>query len=253
MTDLKARSLVLLVLALSLFTFGLLTTEADEPTPSPADYQNLDDIKSNQKILEKNREAYEAFLKAKSWNEAEVRELNKNGWNVDWSSMKLVPFAPGQESPENLQASVGTWAWKDAPAYKNDRLKAYQGMLKARGITDPDKLKLLTAQIIQENGSLSENVHGDNGCSVGVLQYNACVHHNQSAKKFLETHPEWKSWEYQFERMADMVADRMEIYDGNMKQVVVHHNGPAFAKRGVDTPAGYYKSVLSRTSLLTSL
>lgn len=100
-------------------------------------------------------------------------------------------------------------------------------MLKARGITDPDKLKLLTAQIIQENGSLSENVHGDNGCSVGVLQYNSCVHNGMKAKRFLETHPEWKSWEYQFERMADMVADRMDIYEGNMRKVIIHHNCPA--------------------------
>lgn len=127
-------------------------------------------------------------------------------------------------------------------------------MLVARGITDPDKLKLLTAQIIQENGSLSENVHGDQGCSVGVLQYNACVHHKMSAKRFLEVYPEWKSWEYQFERMADMVANRMEIYNGNMRQIVIHHNHPACAKRNCsDTKAGYYKTIKAKTSLLTSL
>lgn len=65
---------------------------ADAPKPSKEDYQNLQDIKDNQKILEKNRAAHEAFLQAKGWNEAEVRELNKNGWNVDWERMELVPF-----------------------------------------------------------------------------------------------------------------------------------------------------------------
>lgn len=145
------------------------------------------------------------------------------------------------------------WSWKDAPAYKNERLAAYQNMLIQRGITGTDNLKLLTAQIIQENGSLSENVHGDHGCSVGILQYNACVHARVSAIRFLELHPEWKSWEYQLERMADMVEDRMEKYDGDIRLVVIHHNCPACAARGVDSKAGYYRSVKSRTSLLQAL
>lgn len=127
-------------------------------------------------------------------------------------------------------------------------------MLKARGITNKDHLKLLVAQLIQENGSLSEShTTGDKGCAVGIIQYNACVHHKMSAKTFLKKFPEWQSWEYQLERMADMVANRYEIYDGNIKQVVIHHNRPASAKLGRDTPAGYFKAVSARTSLLQAL
>lgn len=174
------------------------------------------------------------------------------------SSREALHFNPTAPTKAHLTEKVpvgsnSTWTWKDAPPYKNERLAAYQGMLKARGITDPDNLKLLTAQIIQENGSLSENVHGDKGCSVGVLQYNACVHHHVSAKRFLELHPEWKSWEYQMERMADMVADRMEIYEGDIRRIVIHHNCPACAKAGKDSKAGYYTAVKSNLPLLQSL
>ena len=143
------------------------------------------------------------------------------------------------------------YAWQGAPDYKNERLAYYQKLLADRGITNADHVKLLVAQLIQENGSLSESIHGDNGCSVGILQYNACVHNGMKAKRFLETHPAWKDWHYQLEQMANMVADRYEIYDGNIKQVVVHHNRPVSAKNGVDTPAGYYKAVSSRLPLLS--
>lgn len=141
--------------------------------------------------------------------------------------------------------------WVGAEPYKNERLHAYQKMLAARGITDPGHVKLLLAQIIQENGSLSETVHGDGGCSVGLVQYNACVHHGLNAKRFLQKYPEWKTWEYQLERMADMVAERYEMYNGDIKRVIVHHNRPVSAKAGRDTPAGYYRAVASRTSLLS--
>ena len=69
----------------------------------------------------------------------------------------------------------------------------------------------------------------------------------------LEKHPEWKDWKFQMERMADMVAERYALYDGNMKQVVTHHNSPVAAKRGVDTAAGYYSKVVKMSSRLASL
>lgn len=147
----------------------------------------------------------------------------------------------------------GEFIWKGAPAYKSDRLRAYQRLLKAKGITKPDDLKLLAAQLIQENGALSESTIGDHGCSIGMIQYNACAHAGISAKRFLQLHPEWKDWHYQLEQMATMVAERYAMYHGNIKQVVTHHNSPAAAKRGVDTAAGYYRSVVSRTALLTSI
>lgn len=87
------------------------TVRADGP--SRADLQNLEDIKKNQKCVSKTRDTYTAvvsnvgngqsvnpdavdfyndFVACKHWNKSEVEELNKNGWNVDWSTMQLVPI-----------------------------------------------------------------------------------------------------------------------------------------------------------------
>lgn len=214
--------------------------------------ENAKRIEENQAILKETRDAHNRFMEAKEANERMEKENNALGWCTDWSTLKPIPCPKAVHA---TQAKVSTiYAWKGAPAYKNERLTYYQEQLIARGITNKEHLKLLTAQVIQENGSLSENVHGDGGCSVGILQYNACVHHGVSAKKFLEKHPEWKSWQYQLDRMADMVADRYHnLYAGNIKQVIVHHNRPVDAKRNRDTPAGYYRTIAARTSLLTSL
>lgn len=60
---------------------------AQERKPSKADYQNLEDIKANQKLM----------LQAEEWNKAEVSELNKNGWNVKWSpnpdELEIIPLS----------------------------------------------------------------------------------------------------------------------------------------------------------------
>jgi len=153
-----------------------------------------------------------------------------------------------------------TWQWKAAPAYKNERLAYYQRQLLKKGITNREHQKLLVAQLIQEAGSLSETTIGDGGCSFGILQYNACVHHGMSAKNFLAK-PQWKEWNdwrYQLDRMADMVAERYELYDGNIKLVVTHHNCPACAISPSDPKWGpigrkYYGDVSKRLGLLTTL
>lgn len=163
--------------------------------------------------------------------------------------------------PEELHGSAdipsvdldGSWKWDGAPDYKNERLAYYQERLKEKGITDPKKLRLLTAQLIQEAGSLSEDTIGDHGCSFGILQYNACAHHGMKAKAFL-AQPQWRQWNdwrYQLDRMADMVAERVALYDGNMVRVIVHHNHPAAAKSGKRT--GYYDQVSSKAASLLSL
>ncbi len=58
--------------------------------PSKEDYQQLEIIKDNQKVLEENRDAYNTFLKAKEQNEEAVHALNKNGWNIDWHSLTII-------------------------------------------------------------------------------------------------------------------------------------------------------------------
>jgi hypothetical protein len=164
-----------------------------------------------------------------------------------------LPWVRLSLPPALGNAPAGTWAWSGAPAYKNERLAYYQGLLKAKGITDPAHLRLLTAQLVQEAGSLSESTVGDHGCSFGILQFNACAHAGIKAAAYLKKHPEWTGWQYQLDRMADMVADRYAMYDGNILQTVVHHNRPTSARAGRDTPAGYFRSISHKTSLLTSL
>lgn len=91
MQVIKGFLLALLMVVLVAF-IGASLADAETPKPSKEDYQNLEDIKDNQKIIEKNRAAHEAFMQAKGWNEEEVRQLNANGWNVNWETMTLVPF-----------------------------------------------------------------------------------------------------------------------------------------------------------------
>lgn len=179
---------------------------------------------------------------------AQAREALTFAQELPWRKIILPVEKP-------LQKRSGYWTWPGQPAYKNERLAAYQDMLRARGITDTEHLKLLTAQLVQENGAIDEKVIGDKGCSFGLLQYNACAHHKMSAKAFLSK-PQWKEWNdwrFQLERMADMVAERNRIYDGKIRCVVVHHNGPAFAQpctKHADTPAGYFRAVQAKTALL---
>lgn len=198
--------------------------------PSKADLKNISDIQKNQKKI----------AELKEWNRLEAEQLSKNGFQVDWKTATIK--------------DNDVYAWENAPEYKNERLAYYQKLLKDRGITNKDHVKLLVAQLIQEAGSLSETTIGDHGCSFGIIQYNACAHKKISAKRFLEIHPEWKTWEYQLEQMANMVKERYALYDGNIKRVIVHHNRPATARAGSkDTPAGYFKAISSRTNLLVQL
>lgn len=187
---------------------------------------------------------------------AKVEAMHPLRFALNLPSRKITLPRPPYEIP--AVAAVMTmldgdmiWQWDGAPEYKNERLAYYQRLLQDRGITSKIYLQILTAQLIQENGSLSESVHGDNGCSVGIVQYNACVHNNQNAQAFLRDHPEWKDWKYQMQEMAEMVSKRIVAYHGNIRLVVIAHNCPACAIKGKDSKAGYYQSVLSRTHLLS--
>ncbi len=59
--------------------------------PSKADYVHLEQIKQNQKILAKDRDVYNEFLKAKADNEAAVQAIGADGYTVDWKTMTLEP------------------------------------------------------------------------------------------------------------------------------------------------------------------
>lgn len=85
---LKAFLLALLIVCAVAF----LGSRAKADGPSKEDYQRLATIKQNQKVLQKTRDAHEQFVQAKQSNEELVRDLNADGWNIDWSSLSLVPF-----------------------------------------------------------------------------------------------------------------------------------------------------------------
>jgi len=166
---------------------------------------------------------------------------------------KAIKFAP-TIPPVEIKLPV-TWVLTgpSAAPYKNERLAEYQGLLRDRGITNEDHLRLLVAQLLQENGALTEHhTTGDGGCAVGIIQYNACVHHKMNAKRFLEKYPSWQDYHYQLSRMADMVQDRYQRYGGDIKKTIVHHNCPACAPYG-DTNAGYYATIQRKSRLFIAL
>lgn len=100
MNEIQSKASILLVLGFLAFTlFAVTNTWADEVKPSPADYANLEDIKTNQKILAETREAHERFEQAKEWNELEVSELARNGWCVTWDTLELVTCSSRKASP----------------------------------------------------------------------------------------------------------------------------------------------------------
>ena len=147
--------------------------------------------------------------------------------------------------------------WKltgpESEPYKVDRLREYQQMLKDRGITNINHLRLLASQLFSENGSLSEtHTKGDHGCAVGIVQYNACSHNGMSAKRFLQVYPEWVDYKYQLRWMADAVDQRYKRFHGNIRLVIISHDSPACAEHSCrDTKAGYFSTVSKKANLFT--
>lgn len=138
-----------------------------------------------------------------------------------------------------------------AAPYKNDILQKFQDKMSAAGIPRSEQ-KWYVAQLVQENGALTADRLGDHGCSFGLIQYNACAHNHVKATRFLKDHPEWKSVDHQLQVMTDWIVARREIYHGNVKQVIIHHNSPACAARNCkDTNVHYYKSISAKVSLLS--
>lgn len=126
------------------------------------------------------------------------------------------------------------YVWSGQPEYKQERLAYYQQLLKDRGITNRDHLKLMTANLIVENGALSESTHGDGGCSVGIPQRNVCLY-GYTAKSFLKKYPAWNDWKVQMQWMADHTKAAYDKYDGDVFRTIVSHNRPASAAVGKDS------------------
>lgn len=151
------------VLVTVTLVFGLLAShaKAGERKPSRADYQNLEDIKDNQKIISKCREdhntlkngvtssseiqtddvdCYNKFTKAKEWNRLEVKALAENDWIVDWSTMTLVD---AQKSPAKAPPSVPT------PKQASTPVKTPKAAVKINLAEFGEKDRLTHDQLIQ--------------------------------------------------------------------------------------------------------
>ena len=213
---------------------GAFNAKADEPKPSAADYKNLDDIKQNQKVIEKNREAHELFMAAKSWNEAESVELAKNGWCTNWSNMTLVQCslisaaAPAEKlhgSPtkahltESAPVASNSTSSKQVD-YKTLRLREMAEKWKGT-VLEPHTVKLLAMLVVEDGTVTAERRHdcsqdgakiyskrlGRNlkGCfAVGIMGHNIAARGtplvSQAAGK------PWKLYDYDY-AMTDFEKD----------------------------------------------
>jgi hypothetical protein len=201
----------------------------------------LEDIKTNQIAIQE----------AKDSNRQLVISIRKAGYEVDWSDLTLHRVNFDKIDPVS---DVKYWEWQGAEDYKNVRLRYYQDLLRAEGITNTEHLRNLTAQLLQENGSLDPVVMGDwtnNSyyCSLGIPQINMCVHHGMDAATWLARNPEWKDWKLQMEIMTEWTVGRYEKYDKDIFQTVLGHNCPSCASAGWDN--GYWKNVQNKELLLT--
>lgn len=158
--------------------------------------------------------------------------------------------------------------------YKNAILKDFQDMLTKQGIPKQEQ-KWYTAQLYQENGAFDPLRLGDavyttvckekdwkgncseevkvlsHYCSFGLLQYNACARDGMSAKKFLEKNPEWKTVDYQLNRMTEEIVFRRGKY-GDLRRSVLGHNCPACANKGyLDSKAGYVRQIEKKLGYFT--
>jgi hypothetical protein len=94
-------------------------------------------------------------------------------------------------------------------------------------VTDKTLHKWLVSQLIQENGALSPDRIHKNGYVFGIFQHNVRAHSKHMwAKDFIAANPEWKDGDFQLRYMANMVKQRVELYDGNTACIVLHHFAP---------------------------
>lgn len=79
--------------------------------------------------------------------------------------------------------------------YKYARAKEIAEMTKDFGLYTHHEI--LVAHLYSENGAMAEDIITDGGCSFGLLQWNACAHYRQSARRYLSEHPEMKDYRTQ--------------------------------------------------------
>lgn len=110
--------------------------------------------------------------------------------------------------------NVTEWTWPPLEVldYKQVRAREICAMAKNKGFSEKE-CPLLVAHLITENGALAEDRHGDNGCSMGVIQWNTCVHEGMKVEKFFKNNPEWRDWRYQVTHYLNEITRRKAKYD----------------------------------------
>lgn len=143
--------------------------------------------------------------------------------------MRSAPKVAHTPSVVTLTENTELWVLKDEPDWKNDILLKYQKALIKGGIKNADHRKILVQQMFQESGVNVLPV-GDNGCSFGILQKNACASENQLAKIFLSKNPEWKDIDFQVNYWATTISGVYAEMSGDIRLTAVFHNRPRSAR-----------------------
>ncbi len=144
---------------------------------------------------------------------------------------------------------------KTEEAYKNPILTAFQDVfLPKYGIHTADQKKWAAAIIFHESGTLTYDRIADHGCSLGIMQYNACAHEGISAKALLKK-PGWNSLNAQLDKAAAYIAGHFTTYS-TIKGAVISHNCPACVNTKDKTLKAignsYYAKVAAVVSTLSS-
>ena len=96
--------------------------------------------------------------------------------------------------------------------YKEVRAREICKMAREKGYTE-EECPILVAHLYTENGAFSEDRDGDHGCSLGMIQWNFCVHEGMKARAWVKLHPEWADWRYQVNFYLDQINLRREQYN----------------------------------------
>jgi len=159
-----------------------------------------------------------------------------------WSLSLLVEA----KEPELEFGNIPSIEWPDLEplSYKHIRAREICSMARSKGFSGKD-CPLLIAHLYTENGAFSEDRDGDNGCSLGMIQWNFCVHEGMKARQWVKKNPEWGDWRFQVNFYLDQINLRKEKY-GSLTDAISSWNWgahPRYIKK-VQSHVAYAKSLL---------
>lgn len=130
--------------------------------------------------------------------------------------------------------------------YKTIRLREIRDIIWADYNALFEHNELLLAHLYTENGALAEDRHGDQQCSLGIIQWNTCVHSKMNVNRFLEKHPEFREWRYQVRFYLDRMSERLAKY-GSIDRAIESWNpgGKPWYLQKVKRNVGAIRSILN--------